>query len=109
MMLIWYLEEKPVAPVWIVGCQLQGARQDLLGVARVALLLVHPGHTSVEDEWSLNDFFGSESDFSDNFGSISGSGSCFGSCKNFSNIYNSDFIPKITTRYKICRCRLSFF
>jgi hypothetical protein len=51
-----YLEEEPIAPVWIVGGQLQGTRQDLLGVARVALLLVHPAHTGVEKEWSRNDF-----------------------------------------------------
>ncbi len=76
MLLIRYLEEEPVAPVWIVGGQLQGARQDLLGVARVALLLVHPTHKvfwgGVEPKW----FFSDPNPTLDYFGSISRSGYC---------------------------------
>jgi len=95
-----YLEEEPIAPVWIVGGQLQGTRQDLLGVARVALLLVHPAHTGVEKEWSRNDFFGSGSDFSDYLESTSGTEPCFFP-ELFYDIFNEHFIPEITTRYQL--------
>jgi hypothetical protein len=58
-----------------------------------------------------NEFFGSGSDFSNYFGSRSGSGSCFRSCMKCVNqsppqdrcAANSRFIPEITTRYELCR------
>ncbi len=108
MLLIWYLEEEPVAPVWIVGGQLQGARQDLLGVARVALLLVHPAHRRIGvEEWIRNAFYRIRSRLFRFFRIHIWIRILFRILHDFFYyIFNSHFIYEITTRYTVSFCRM---
>ncbi len=83
--------------------------------ARVRICLELPGwpcfsyilHTQVlRSSGAKMIFSGSGSDFTDYFGSISGSGFCFGYCMNIlkNYIFNSHFISEITTRYTVSFC-----